>query len=139
MTGEKGLFERVGEGAIPGTFVGFSLGAARAYLQSRTIAEKSAANIAAAMSAKTPPTAAALRALQPKVRTSLRWWLVSDDLASHIENRSGRRRRRPTRLLTLLFTNAILSAFTHYSHFPLCSQPPRFTLRSEAHILVWRR
>lgn len=65
---ERGLIERVGEGAVPGTFVGFSLGASRAYLQSRTLAEKSAAATAAAMKAKTPASAAALRALQPKVR-----------------------------------------------------------------------
>lgn len=67
MTNEKGLFERVGDGAIPGTFVGFSLGAARAYLESRTIADKSVAAIASAKSAKVPPTAAALHALRPKV------------------------------------------------------------------------
>lgn len=67
MTNEKGFFERVGDGAIPGTFVGFSLGAARAYLESRTIADKSVAAIAAAKSAKVPPTAAALHALRPRV------------------------------------------------------------------------
>lgn len=66
MVDEKSLFERIGDGAIPGTVAGFSIGAARAYLESRTVAEKSAEKIATAMSAKTPPSAAALRALKPK-------------------------------------------------------------------------
>lgn len=65
---ERGVIERAGDGAIPGVFVGFSVAASRAYLESRTLAEKSAAATAAAMASKTPPTAEALRALRPKVR-----------------------------------------------------------------------
>lgn len=66
---ERGIIERTGDGAIPGLFVGFTLGASRAYLQSRELAEKSAAATAAAMHAKIPPTEAALRALRPNVRS----------------------------------------------------------------------
>lgn len=66
-TDDKGVIERAGDGAIPGVFVGFSVGAARAYLESRALTDKAAAATASALASKTPPTAQALRALRPTV------------------------------------------------------------------------
>lgn len=64
---DRGLIERIGEGAVPGTAIGAIVGSARAYLNAQGLAEASATAIAAAQAAPVPPTKSALRALRPKV------------------------------------------------------------------------
>lgn len=63
---ERGTVEKAVDGLIFGTFAGFGVGSARAYLQSLPAAAQSQA-MADARAAPKPPSAAALKAMAPTV------------------------------------------------------------------------